>query len=55
MEKHALHLLVSGLQSEKADTCGELAERIWTEQTPPVELEEIENYLSDRGRTSNRP
>lgn len=38
-----------------ADTCGELAERIWAEPAPDVDVKAVDSYLAARGRRSNRP
>jgi hypothetical protein len=54
-EKHALFLIESALSGRAADTCGELADRIWAEPAPDVEVQAIDSFLAERGRRSNRP
>jgi plasmid stability protein len=54
-EKHALFLIEAGLKQAEAETCGELAERIWSEPAPKIEERRIDSYLAARGRRSRRP
>lgn len=54
-EKQALVLLESVLVNGPADTCGELADRIWAEPAPEVDVKVIDSYLAERGRRSKRP
>jgi hypothetical protein len=54
-EKQALFLIERGLETGAAETCGELADRIWAEPAPDIDPKAIDSYLSSRKRRSNRP
>ena len=54
-EKQAMVLIETGLGLAAADTCGELADRIWAAPAPEVDVKAVDSYIKSRGRRSNRP
>ncbi|MSU58834.1 MAG: hypothetical protein EXS35_11830 [Pedosphaera sp.] len=54
-EAHARFLIEREVSAAPADTCGELAERIWADPAPDVDVKKVDSYLATRGRRSNRP
>jgi len=55
VEAHVRFLIEREVAATPAETAGELAERVWTDPAPEVDLKAIDRYLALRGRRSNRP
>ena len=54
-EAHARFLIEREVAGSPADTCGELAARIWADPAPDVDVKRVDEYLAARGRRSDRP
>lgn len=54
-EAHVRFLIEREVAATPAETAGELAERVWADPAPEVDLKAIDRYLGSRGRRSNRP
>ena len=54
-EAHARFLIQLESQSAPLETCGEILDAMTAAPPPAVDVSDIENYLNQRGRRSNRP
>jgi plasmid stability protein len=54
-EAHARFLIEREVSAQPADTGGELADRVWGDPAPEVDLKAVDAYLTTRGRRSARP
>ena len=54
VEAHVRFLIEREVAATPAETAGELADRVWTDAAPEVDLKAINRYVASRGRRSNR-